>query len=56
MRIIAQANREAQAIVAEAQSVTAAQRQEAAAEYEAHRLRASTASAELEVTLAARRE
>ncbi len=56
VRIIAQANREAQAIVAEAQSVTAAQRQEAAAEFEAHRLKASTASAELEVKLAARRE
>src|SRR6478672_10296408 len=49
VRIIAQANREAQ-------SVTAAQRQELAAEFEAHRLKASTASAELEVTLAARRE
>jgi len=56
VRIIAQANREAQAVVAEAQSVTAAQRQELAAEFEAHRLKASTASAELEVTLAARRE
>jgi len=55
VRIIAQANREAQAVVAEAQSVTAAQRQELAAEFEAHRLKASTASEELEVTLAARR-
>ena len=56
VRIIAQANREAQAIIAEAQSVTATQRQEAAAEYETHRAAAAAATAELETTLAARRE